>query len=112
MKVELLYVDGCPHAGPLAERLRRSLESAGASAEVELRRVRSADDAIALRFLGSPTVRIDGRDIEPASAGRRDWGLKCRLYRGPDGLSGLPGEELLRSAVKRGQSSGHGSAER
>ena len=104
VKVELLYIDGCPHAGALAQRLRQALEDAGASAEVELRRVRSAAEADSLRFLGSPTVRIDGRDIEPASVERRDWGLKCRLYRGPDGLGGLPDEELLRSAVKRGQS--------
>ena len=104
MKVELLYVDDCPNAGALEQRLRRALEDAGAGAELELRRVGSAAEAVALRFLGSPTVRVDGRDIEPEALERRDWGLKCRLYRGADGLRGVPGDELLRSALDRGQS--------
>jgi len=42
------------------------------------------------RFLGSPSVRVNQEDIEPGAEERRDFGMKCRLYVTPDGLSGLP----------------------
>ena len=99
MKVELLYFDDCPNYALLAPRLRKLLGERGISAEVELRRVESPDAAIAERFLGSPTVRIDGRDIEPEAAERSDYGLKCRLYRTSEGLQGTPPEHLLLAAL-------------
>ena len=58
------------------------------------------NDAQGERFLGSPTVRINGRDIEPGGERRTDYGLKCRLYRAPTGLSAQPPEQLLRSALR------------
>jgi hypothetical protein len=40
------------------------------------------------RFLGSPSVRVEGVDIEPGAGERTDFGLKCRLYRTSEGQSG------------------------
>lgn len=51
-------------------------------------------------FLGSPTVRVDGRDVEPGADVREDFGLKCRLYRTEDGLTGTPAEEWLVAAIR------------
>jgi hypothetical protein len=99
MRVELLYFDGCPNYESLLGRLRRLLDSASLSAKVELRRVESDDDARALRFLGSPTVRVDGRDVEPGAEERHDYGLKCRLYRTPDRVDGVPSDKWLREAL-------------
>lgn len=99
MKVELLYFDGCPSYERLLPRLRELVSEAGADAEVELRRVESIDDAERQRFLGSPTVRVDGRDIDPGAASRGDFGLKCRLYRWDEGTSPLPREEWIREAL-------------
>jgi hypothetical protein len=101
VKVELLYFDGCPNYVALAPRLRHMVESAGVSAGIELRRVVTEEEARRLRFLGSPTVRVDGRDVESGAGRRDDWGLKCRLYRGPEGLLGLPADELIVAAVDR-----------
>lgn len=67
--------------------------------DVQLRRVESAEDAVAARFLGSPTIRIDGVDIEPGAGQRSDYGLKCRLYRTADGLQGTPPDEWLLSSL-------------
>jgi hypothetical protein len=62
---------------------------------------RITDDCAARqeRFLGSPTVRVNGRDVEPNAEQRTDYGTKCRLYRTPAGLSGQPQEEWLRAAL-------------
>lgn len=99
MKVQLLYFDGCPSYAQLLPRLRALVEQADVDAEVELLRVDSLDAAVAEGFLGSPSVRVDGRDIEPGAGERTDYGLKCRLYPTPEGLKGTPPEPLLRAAL-------------
>ncbi|MFL5852588.1 MAG: hypothetical protein ACJ77G_08915 [Solirubrobacteraceae bacterium] len=63
-------------------------------------RVERDEEAQRLRFLGSPTVRVDGRDVEPGADVREDFGLKCRLYRTEDGLTGTPAEEWLVAAIR------------
>ncbi len=55
--------------------------------------------AVRHRFLGSPTVRVDGHDIEPEAQRRDDYGLKCRLYRTPDGIRTTPPDQWLSSAL-------------
>jgi hypothetical protein len=99
MKVELLYFDDCPSYARFLPRLEALIERAGVDADVELRRVESPDAAHAERFLGSPTVRVEGRDIEPGADERTDFGLKCRLYRTPDGLQGTPPEDRVLAAL-------------
>jgi len=100
MKVEVLYVDGCPNHEALLPHLRELLDCAGARADVELVRVEDADVAQRERFLGSPTVRIDGEDVEPGANQRTDFGLKCRLFATPDGLRGMPPDEWVLAALR------------
>jgi hypothetical protein len=100
VRIEVLYFDGCPNHEALVPRLRETLARTGVSAGIDLRRIADDEAAQRERFLGSPTVRINGRDIEPDAERRADYGLKCRLYRGPTGLSGQPEEELLQAALR------------
>lgn len=99
MKIEVLYFDGCPSHEMLLPRLLEIVCEIDPDAQIELRRIESLEEAEQERFLGSPTVRIDGADIEPAAADRSDFGLKCRLYRSQVGASGLPPEHRLRDAI-------------
>ena len=101
MRVEVLYFDGCPNHEALLPHLRELLDSAGASTRVELVRVEDADAAERERFLGSPTVRIDGEDVEPGAEQRSDFGLSCRLFATPDGLRGMPPDEWVLAALDR-----------
>jgi hypothetical protein len=103
--VEILYLAGCPnHEGvrALVERLARELELA---LEPEIRMVSVPDVAAAarLRFLGSPTVRVDGRDVERGAEDRSDFVLSCRLYRTEHGLAGRPDERWVRAALSSGE---------
>src|SRR5207245_8775411 len=93
------YFDGCPNHEALLPRLRELLADGGISSEIDLQRITDDEAAQRERFLGSPTVRINGRDIEPNADQRTDYGMKCRLYRTPAGLSGQPQEEWLRAAL-------------
>ena len=102
MTIEVLYFDGCPNHDAVVPRLHRLLDTAGVRADVALRRVESDDDAQRLRFLGSPSVRVDGRDVEPGAHAREDFGLKCRLYNTPDGLTGIPPDAWILAAVGAG----------
>lgn len=103
-RVEVLYFEGCPNHERLVERLPALLARAGVEADVELTRVESAEEAESARFLGSPTLRIDGEDVDPGAAGRTDFGLKCRLFATPQGLRGLPPDHWIADALARRRS--------
>ncbi len=101
MTVELLYFDGCPSHEALLPRLRTVLAETGTASQVEMRRIESPEAAEAERFLGSPTVRVDGADVEPGAERREDFGLKCRLFRTRESNSPVPPDEWIRSALER-----------
>lgn len=101
MKIELLYFDGCPSHEAFLPRLHELLALARVQAPVEQRRVESAEAADSERFLGSPTLRVDGVDVDPGAGGRSDYGLKCRLYPTPQGLRGAPPDEWVLDALRR-----------
>ena len=101
MKLEVLYFDGCPSHEALMPRLRELMAQAGVDAPVELKHVESVEAAEHERFLGSPTLRVDGRDVDPAAGERTDFGLKCRLYPSPDGLRGMVPDEFVVAALTR-----------
>jgi hypothetical protein len=97
--IELLYFDGCPNHDELVPHLRELLVAAGIDATIELRRVETVEDAERERFLGSPTVRVDGRDVDPNAAAREDYGMKCRLYATAEGLRGIPPDAWIVAAL-------------
>jgi hypothetical protein len=99
MTVELLYFDGCPNHEALLPHLEQLLRSALESVRLELRRIPDEEAAQRERFLGSPTVRVEGRDVEPGAEEREDFGLKCRLYQLPTGLRGRPLDEWVLDAL-------------
>lgn len=100
MLIEILYFDGCPNHERLAEHLPRLLERAGISAKIVLRNVADDEHAQRERFLGSPTFRVNGRDIDPGANQRNDYGLKCRIYHTAAGLTGPPDDWILRAVNK------------
>jgi hypothetical protein len=101
MDVELLYFDGCPSHEAFLPRLRELLAQAGAGVAVEQRRVESDAAAQRERFLGSPTLRVEGADVDPGAGDRTGYGLKCRLYPTSEGLRGAPPDEWVLSALRR-----------
>ena len=100
MKVEILYFDGCPTYKTAEQTLSEVLADEGIRAEVELVAVNSDEESERLRFPGSPTIRIDGRDLFPTTE-RQDWRLGCRIYTTPRGLKGHPTANMLREELRR-----------
>ncbi len=98
MKVEVLYFDGCPTYVAAERTLKDVLAEQGADAEVELVAVNTDEEARRLRFPGSPTIRVDDRDLFPVPE-RAEYALGCRMYATPEGLKGSPTAEMLREAL-------------
>lgn len=90
MIVEVLHTEGCRNAADYLPRLQQLLTAAGLAEPVRTRIITSPAQAQRERFLGSPTIRINGRDVDPSADQRQDYGVSCRLYTGPDGLRGTP----------------------
>jgi hypothetical protein len=93
MLIEILYVPGCCNHMPTIDRVKDILCAERMELPVIEVVVSEEADARALKFPGSPTVRVDGVDVEPSQAA---FGFACRLY--ADG-TGLPSKEALRRAI-------------
>lgn len=79
--------------------MRGVLDELGIDADVEYVAVPDADAAERTRFLGSPTVRVNGRDVEPDAAERTTYVHSCRVYQTDTGFSGTPSDEWVRAAL-------------
>ena len=99
MKIEFLYFEGCPHHPPALSLLKHILEQEDAKHPIEMINVDSEDYAREIRFLGSPSIRINGKDLEETGATSPDYGIKCRIYNGTEGPTGMPPEVLLRKSI-------------
>lgn len=99
MKIELLYFDGCPSYQRALQNLKEVLAEEGIRAPVELVKVRSPEEANVRRFLGSPTIQIDGVDLEGPEAVGSGVGFGCRVYAHNGHLSGWPSKEQIRAAL-------------
>jgi hypothetical protein len=97
MNIDLLYVVSCPNHLVALERLRATLSSENLQTPINEVLVSDAAMAQSLKFPGSPTIRINGQDVEPQSEQMTSFGLMCRLY--SDG-SGAPSQQGLRAAIQ------------
>lgn len=98
-QIEVLTFAGCPHTQPALELVERIVDELALEASVHHVDVSDLEQAEAHRFLGSPSIRVNGRDIEPGAGERTDYTLACRIYRTETGITGEPDERWLREAL-------------
>lgn len=101
LDIEFLYFDGCPSYKRAEELLDEALRETNVEARVDKKTIESDEMAVAERFLGSPTIRINGVDVYPPARDSADYALKCRLYRTDQGFLGWPTKEMLIEAIGR-----------
>lgn len=99
--VEILYFDGCPNHHPSIALVERVAAELGIDPELRLVNVPDAETAQKVRFLGSPTIRVAGRDVDPRTEERNDYQLACRIFQTDAGLVGQPEERWVRDALLR-----------
>jgi hypothetical protein len=112
LKIEILYFEGCPNRAPAVERMEAVLKEESLSATISEVNVCDSTIAQELGFLGSPSIRVNGLDVEPEARSARDYGMMCRTYAVNGRREGLPSREVLRQAILEAHSgsAGAGSA--
>ncbi|HEV2398066.1 MAG TPA: DUF2703 domain-containing protein [Candidatus Sulfotelmatobacter sp.] len=98
LKIEVLYVEDCPSHPAAVKLVKEILAAQGIAAEIREVLVSDESTANLLQFFGSPTIRVNGRDVAREANELQSFGLSCRLYAGSK-PTGLPPAELIHQAV-------------
>jgi hypothetical protein len=101
LQVQLLTFSDCANRDTALERLAAAIAEERVVADVTEVEVTDSNLAQKLRFLGSPTIRVDGVDVEPAARSADQFGLMCRRYQTANGPEGAPPLEMIRAALRR-----------
>jgi hypothetical protein len=100
VRIEFFYWEDCPSHPEALERLRQAMREEGLAGQVEVVLIATAEDADRHRFPGSPTMRINGEDLQPEGAQGQAM-LTCRTYHTETGrLSPLPTATMIRRALQ------------
>ena len=98
-RVELLLWRECPSWERAIEIVREEMQSSGLDPQdLEVREIDTESEADREAFPGSPTIRVNERDVQPSDS--EATGLICRVYRLRDGrVSPLPDRADVRAAL-------------
>ena len=99
VQIEILAREDCPNRG-MAITVERVVDETGVPVQIEIVDVTSDEEAAEYRVLGSPTVLVDGRDVDPEPL-YDEFSADDRLYRTPRGPCGWPEAEWIRDALLR-----------
>jgi hypothetical protein len=99
VKIEILGFAGCPHFLPAIECARAALRETGVEAVIREINVENDQAVSKVSFLGSPTIRINGLDVEPAARTSNDFGFGCRTYVVNGRRQGLPPREWIEATI-------------
>ena len=91
-KIEFHYFEGCPSYIETAKNLKDAMEDIGVKANFKMIEVINPEDAIAKKFLGSPTIRVNGMDIEHKDG---NYVFGCRVYSIDGKILGTPTKEFI-----------------
>ncbi|MAS32692.1 MAG: DUF2703 domain-containing protein [Anaerolineaceae bacterium] len=101
MSIQFLYYEDCPSHDDALDRLKTVMAEVGVNVNIEIIKVETEAQAQQLRFVGSPTILINGKDIVPPPDNAY-YSLTCRAYRLENGrISPLPSVDMIRHALQQ-----------
>lgn len=102
MKIELLYFSGCPSYKEGFKNLKLALRELGLKEDFEMVNIETDKMAKEYHFIGSPTIRINGEDLDPRAREAKVTGYKgCRIYQTEEGIKGAPTVEMIKKALQK-----------
>jgi len=99
MKIEFLYSRSAGRSAEAEEALRLALEATNAQAELIYTEVDGSEDARAKRFLGSPSIRVAGIDVEYGEREPDEYQAGTRYYNTPEGWKPYPNARLIANTI-------------
>ena len=99
VRIEILARRDCPSRGMAIAVVEKVVAETGVPAKVVVVDMTSEAEARKRRFLGSPTVRVEGRDVDQRLNGQSEFTLADRVYRTDRGLAGWPDAAWVREAL-------------
>lgn len=100
MRIELLWFEDCPNHHAAESLVNEILAEQGLTVEIQRIEVPDTETGNRVNFPGSPTIRINGIDVEPGWDGCEDCTPRCRLYFTKSGISGVPQRDWVENSVK------------
>lgn len=101
MEIKLLYFSGCPSYKEGEKNLKQALKELGLGEDFEMINIETDEMAKEYNFIGSPTIRINGGDIDPRAREAKVTGYKgCRIYQTPEGIKGAPTVEMIKKVIQ------------
>lgn len=101
IRIEILYFDGCPNFHDAHANVKMVVGELGIQAEVELIDVTTDEEALARKFLGSPSVRVEGTDVESLPNSQPEYSLCCRRYAVAGAMQGFPSKSMIALAIQK-----------
>jgi hypothetical protein len=103
MRIDFYYSRATGRSGPAEDALRQAIEATGAEAEVQFIEVYDSEDARQKKCLGSPSIRVDGVDVEYGEREPDEYQAGARYYNTPDGWKPYPHARLIANAILEAQ---------
>jgi hypothetical protein len=98
MDIELYYFSGCPSWHESFDSLNEIISSHHHQAVLKLIEVKTIQEANQYQFFGSPTIKVEGKDLFPIE--QEIYHLGCRVYKTPSGFKGSPSKEMIEEKLR------------
>lgn len=101
IKIDILFIRGCPGYKYVKKYIEEIVTDESIYAEINLIQIEKEEDARNLHFIGSPTVRVNGEDVEKGFIDTKDYGLKSRIYYIDGKPFYYPSKSMILNAIKK-----------
>jgi len=101
VNIEVLFIEGCPGLSSITDSLTDIIAESAVDADITLILIETPEDAGRMQFTGSPTVRINGKDIDSNMKTIKDYGLRSRHYYVNGKKLDYPSKSMIRDAIKK-----------
>ena len=79
MNIEILYFEGCPNFNSAREMAADAANQAGADAQIAMVKVETNAEARDKRFVGSPSIRVEGKDVDHIEGNNQQYSMRCKF---------------------------------
>lgn len=97
--IDIFYTNGCKGYTTAFDNLNSVLEKAGIRCRLGVHTIVNDEDAVKRKVIGSPTIRVNGKDIEKVVSGSEGYTVKCRTYKEGSKILDAPSKTMILKAI-------------